>query len=95
MYLANSISVKRGLLSIQKHNHITENILNPVLFHGLEIPQLDNTLILEAMKKDKKRFDDRLIIILLSETLELMEYNDLAHEEVAHAFLDLYGWVAE
>ena len=95
MYLANSVSVKRGILSLKKHREICENIFAPILLYHLEMHQFDKALILDAMRKDKKRIDDRLIVILLSEALELKEYNDLSLKEIEFAFLSLLDWLAK
>lgn len=93
MFLANTISVRRGIFSMQQHKRISENIIEPMLISTMGINQLNTTKMIDAMKKDKKRTDDRLIVILISNNLELAEYNDLTLEEIDGAIMDLRKWI--
>lgn len=92
--MANSISVKRGLLSPEKHNMIQQELLRPILTVNLDTKFLDQDRIADAMKKDKKRIGDQLTIILLSENLELREFNNLQLTEISFAIANLENWIS-
>ena len=94
IFLANSVSVKRRLLSSEKHKRITQDLLEPILVVKPDAKFFDQDRIIDAMKKDKKHIGDQLSAILLSENLELMEFSNLQLDEISYAIADLENWIS-
>ena len=64
MVMASKISAARGMISLEEVNHITS------LLKNLKLPteiSSSREILLDAIKKDKKRYGDYLHFILLSE----------------------------
>ena len=95
MILANKIAVQRGLLSQKQEDFIYKNILKPSL--QINIPHIDITETLKAMRQDKKNTGKDLALILLQENGELRKIVDLTEEEARGVLFELQsqfvdGW---
>lgn len=96
MIMANSISLKRGLLDITFVNS-SENVLLKVIKVDVSLLNAPINKIIDAIRKDKKQVDNALTAVLLTEELkehiDLKIIHDLTEEEVSYAleyFIKLY-----
>jgi 3-dehydroquinate synthase len=94
MLAANTISRKRGLLSEKVEKEIAETLLIPNLVIKPPSNALEAKGIMSAMKKDKKRTDDKLALIMLTNNFNFMRVNDLTEDEVAEALVILQKRIA-
>lgn len=85
MIMANSISVKRGILSKNRAVR-SENVLLKAIDIDLSLLDVDLKQVIEAMRKDKKQTSSNLTAVLLSEDNTLSLVQDIAIEEVQYAF---------
>lgn len=86
LILANAISLKRGILDDEIFNRLNYDLFLPVVSH-IKINQsyFNKTLLIDRMKKDKKRTQDALSFILLSRDLRLQKYDDVSVSEFSFA----------
>lgn len=96
MIMADSISVKRGLLK-EKMAKKSEDVLLKVIDIELSLLQVDMNRFIDAMRKDKKQTSDALTAVLLvndgANKAELQIVHDIQVEEVRYAvdyFINLY-----
>lgn len=85
IFMANCISVRRNLLAEEVHNKISELILSRIYVSGMDFNLIDQTKLIEALKKDKKMIGNNLAILLLANNFEITQYNDLLSVEIDHA----------
>jgi 3-dehydroquinate synthase len=85
MILANRIAVQREILSKEKGQFLEEKLLRPILKSKLLPADLQPEAVIHAMGKDKKRVGSGLVLVMLSESGEMIRINDLAAHEVTSA----------
>jgi len=93
MMLANYISSRRGLLSVERSSLIERKLLTPSLKMDLQPRDLKLEAIIEAMGKDKKRTGRGLALVMLTDLDEMVRVDDLDNlevQEVLTAFGNTY-----
>jgi 3-dehydroquinate synthetase len=83
--LANRIAVQREILSKEKGQFLEEKLLLPTLKSKLLPADLQPEAVINAMGKDKKRVGSGLVLVMLSESGEMIRINDLVAHEVTSA----------
>ena len=82
MLVANRVAVRRGLLSEETAQRFAEQFLNPLLDFKLELTQYSLAELIAAMMQDKKRTGDGLVMVMVTETLEMVKADDVTPEEI-------------
>lgn len=85
MIMADSISVKRGILSEETAKQ-SERVLLKVIDIDLALLEVDLSQVIAAMRKDKKQTSDNLTAVLLSDNHDLVLVHDISTDEVKYAF---------
>lgn len=85
MWLANIAAQNRGILSEERNEFIAQNLLLPTIAITPEEKFLNTQKIIEAMKKDKKRTGEDLVIIMMKDNYEFTKLNDVQESEVIAA----------
>ncbi len=85
MLAANVISVQRSLLSARTERKLAETFFMPNLIVKPSQEMLERTAIIDSMKKDKKRTDANLALIVMEDDFNFALIHDLKLEEVAGA----------
>lgn len=83
--LANIVAKNRNILSDKRFNEILNSLLKNSIVVKLSKKSFSADMVLNAMKKDKKRTSDLLSLIMLTDSDELIRVNDLQNEEVNEA----------
>lgn len=81
---ANFISLEKKWLNKKTFDYINNNLLIPTIFDSgvmLKKKFFDKNILLENIKKDKKRISDKLVLILPKNNLELWKIDDLEISE--------------
>lgn len=89
MLLANTVARHRRILSEELETLIAEKLLLPSLMVRPKKKHLDQNAVIEAMKKDKKRTGEGLVLIMVKEGYEMIKVNDLCISEVSYALDEL------
>jgi len=87
--LANIVARKRGLLAKALEAEVANKLLLPSLIVKPTREQLNVTVMIEGMKRDKKRTGEGLALILMKNGYEMARVNDLALPEVTGAIEEL------
>lgn len=82
MLFANFASVKRGLMAEDTGRRIAEELLFKTIVSPVKGRDLDEARILEAMKKDKKRVGEGLVVVMLKDDYTLEKVTDFTTEEL-------------
>ena len=85
MILANYIANKRGILSVERRNFIEKMLLIPSLKIKLQPNDLKPEAIIEAMSKDKKRTGHGLVLIMVTDSGEMVRVDNLEAHEIRDA----------
>lgn len=85
MLAANIIAHKRGLLDEEMEKDIASSLLLPSLIMRPSIDAMSPEVMINAMKKDKKRTGDQLALIMMDDHFDFTRVNDLTPEEVTNA----------
>lgn len=83
MMFANIVSKKRGLLSAEKSGLLNTHLFSKLLGNAVMPAQLEFDGILKAMKQDKKRVGDGLVIVLMKENHSFEKVVDFSESELA------------
>ncbi len=83
---ANILSVQKGFLTEETSAHLFNSLLLPNISLKKEIADINPQLIINAMKKDKKREGEGLAIILMKENYEFVKILDLTENEIVNSF---------
>ncbi len=83
--LANKVARLRCLLSPELERRLAETVLLPGLVLRPRKEDIDLGMLVEAMKKDKKRTGAGLALIMMKDNYEMVRVSDLSEAEVAHA----------
>ncbi|MFZ4411531.1 MAG: AroB-related putative sugar phosphate phospholyase (cyclizing) [Bacteroidales bacterium] len=86
---ANSIAQKRGLLSIENHNNILQELIVNNLNASIEESFFDIEILYAAMKMDKKRVGNELPLIILKDNFELEKITDLSYDDLHQGIFSL------
>lgn len=91
MLFANLAAVRRGLLS----RETAADLAGRLLTRSLSVPVKEEYLrfddLVEAMKQDKKRTGEGLVMVLLSDAGDLDKVSDFTPEEMAESLAELKG----
>lgn len=87
--LANIVAMNRGLLSHDTHIFVAEKLLLPSLIIKPKREHFDPEHIIDAMKKDKKRTDEGLALVMMNNDFNIFKVNDLTFLEAATALTDV------
>ncbi len=87
--LANIVAKNRYVLSGKRFNEIFNAFIKNSIVVKLSKKDLSTYLVLDAMKKDKKRTGELLSLIMLTESNELIRVNDLKDVEVTTALNEI------
>jgi 3-dehydroquinate synthase len=85
MLLADIVARRRGLLSEERQAFIAKQLLLPSLVVQPKEGYLDARMVIEAMKRDKKRTGEDLALVMMQDSCELVKVNDLTAVEAANA----------
>lgn len=85
MLVANRIAVQRGLLSAASDRRMAEQLLASLLDFKLELSRFSTVELVTAMKQDKKRVGEGLVMVMITDKLELVKADDVTPEEVETA----------
>lgn len=85
MWLANIVARNRSILSGELNEYIAKNLLLPTLVINPEKESLNTQKIIAAMKKDKKRTGEDLVVIMMRDNYEFVKVNDVKESEVIEA----------
>jgi 3-dehydroquinate synthase len=89
--LANRVASLRKLLSPKLEEHLAATLLFPILIRKPDKSDLNVGVLLEAMKKDKKRTGEGLALIMMKDGYEMVRVNDLTEGEVVRALEAIEG----
>lgn len=89
MMFANIVAKNRRLLSFDLFEQLHQQLLKPTLISYPSKHHLDTDAIFAAMKMDKKRTGDSLVLIMLVEGYNMLKVDDLVYEELAAANREL------
>jgi 3-dehydroquinate synthase len=88
MLAANFVARNRGLLNEMLADEIAQELILPSL-KVLPAPEsIESEVIIDAMKKDKKRTGDLLALIIMQNNFDFIRINDLTPVEVARALIE-------
>jgi 3-dehydroquinate synthase len=89
MLVANAAAVRRGLLRAETAARLAGALLRPCLSVTLRERDLAEAPLLAAMRQDKKRVGDGLVLVMLREDGALEKRTDFAEAELRAALDDL------
>ncbi|KHK00163.1 3-dehydroquinate synthase [Desulfovibrio sp. TomC] len=92
MAFANIVSSRRGLLASTRNTAIA-GILEQALVCRPMPAEMDAALLIEAMRKDKKRVGTNIPLVMLTDDGSLVRINDLTEEEAHIALRALGIWL--
>lgn len=85
MMFANVVAKNRGLLSATLFEQLHRQALKPSLMAQPAKGQLDTDAVFAAMKMDKKRTGEGLVLIMLIDGFEMIKIDDLKYDELHSA----------
>ncbi|MBC7875881.1 MAG: 3-dehydroquinate synthase [Anaerolineales bacterium] len=88
MLAANFVARNRGLLNEMLATEIARNLILPSLKVLPPVHSIEPEVIIDAMKKDKKRTGDLLALIMMQNNFDFIRINDLTPVEVASALTE-------
>lgn len=89
MMAANIVARRRGLLSEQLCGFFARKLLLPSLRTRIQCEFLAPDIVVEAMKKDKKRVGENLALIMIDQRYQMLRVNDLTPADAAIALEEL------
>lgn len=89
MLFANLAAVRRGWLDGDLARHLNDALLLKSLSVPLREEYFSLAPILEAMKQDKKRVGNGLVMVLMKKDYELVKINDFSEEELLPGIKEL------
>lgn len=89
MMFANIVAKNRGLLNTDLFGQIHNQTLLPALVSKPGKSQLDTDSVFAAMKMDKKRTGEGLVLIMLADGFEMSKIDNLTYAELAAANQEL------
>lgn len=91
MQFANIAAKNRGLLSDKDYDYLTHNIIKPNLVSRINLPYLEVDRIYSAMKMDKKRTGEGLVLIMLTNGHDMIKVTDFGLSELDSTINALVG----
>jgi len=85
MALANTVALRRGLLSPENEEFIRVKILDPLFKPCLSLTPFRPDAVIEAMKKDKKRTGAKLALVMAADGFKMSMAKDLDEAEARSA----------
>ncbi len=82
MLVANRTAVQRGLLSAVNDQRLAKQLLASLLDFKLDLSIYSTTELIAAMKQDKKRIGEGLVMVMITDSMELVKADDVTPEEV-------------
>lgn len=82
MMFANIVAKNRGLMSATLFQQLHRQALKPALTAHPHKGQLDTDAVFSAMKMDKKRTGDGLVLIMLIDGFEMIKIDDLTYDDL-------------
>jgi len=82
MLVANRVAVKRSMLSEDVAHRFAEEFLSLLLDFKLDLSRYSMDELILAMKQDKKRIGDGLVMVLVTDALEMVKVDDVTPEEI-------------
>ena len=82
MLVANRVAIKRGILSEDVAHRFAEQFLPLLLDFKLDLSRYSLYELITAMKKDKKRVGDGLVMVVMMDTIEMVKVDDVTPEEI-------------
>jgi 3-dehydroquinate synthase len=89
MILANSVAIRRGLLSPSLAQMILNQVLLPSLKAKLLLEYFQTEAVVESMKKDKKRTGEGLALIMINDRYQFSSIKDLTPLEAEGSLNEL------
>jgi 3-dehydroquinate synthase len=90
--VANWISYKRNLIPLQFLNE-SQELLNSIIPNHLKHNDFEFSLILSAIKNDKKQTNNSINALLFNSRFEIEIYRDLLPKEIEDAFIHLKAFL--
>lgn len=89
MMFANIVAKNRGLMTAALFDQLHRQALQPALTAQPNKSQLDTDALFAAMKMDKKRTGDGMVLIMLIDGFKLIKIDDLTYDELTAANQEL------
>lgn len=89
MAIANLVAKKRGLLASGLESFLREELFLPALKVKLRKAYLDAEIIVQAMKKDKKRTGTGLPLVMIADKYKMLKVSDVTPQEIVEALRQL------
>jgi 3-dehydroquinate synthase len=89
MLVANAAAARRGLLAPPTAERLSRSLLLPSLSVPVREPYLAQDGLVAAMKQDKKRIGEGLVMVMLKDDGDLVKVTDFSEAELAAALGDL------
>jgi 3-dehydroquinate synthase len=89
MLFANIVARNRGVMDAALFERLCRGVLQPALTTRPSKNQLDTDALHAAMKMDKKRTGDGLVLVMLIDGFEMVKIEDLTYAELADANREL------
>ncbi len=93
MMFANIVAKSRGLMDVELFTRLHDQVLMPALLSRPSKNQLDTDTLFAAMKMDKKRTGEGLVLIMLLNGFEMRKIDDLTYAELLAANQELQGLI--
>jgi 3-dehydroquinate synthase len=93
MILANDMAAKKQFISSALNDKIKDVFFSILKSDYRQLGSIDNSVIINAMKQDKKRVGNGLPLIMMNEQFELFKKTDITEEEansILEDFMELY-----
>ena len=93
MIMANDIAVNKKHLSAELNGKLNAMFFDILKCDYKQLSRIDQSLIIGAMKQDKKRIGNSLPLIMMNEQFEFFKITDLTEEDATKAiqhFINLY-----
>ncbi len=85
MILANNVAVTKRHLSVSLYEKINSVLFDLLKVDYKQLAQIDNSLVIDAMKQDKKRIGNALPLIMMNEQFDFFKITDFTLQEAADA----------
>ena len=82
MLVANRIAVKRSLLSEAASQRFAEQFLCSLLDFKLDLSRYSMAELITAMRQDKKRVGAGLVMVMVTDAIEMVKVDDVTPEEI-------------
>lgn len=94
MLFANIAAVQRGLIDPSLASHLADSLLRKVLSVSLQRDYFAVDAILQAMKADKKRTGEGLVVVMMTNSYSFEKVTDFSYDELVLATTELTSLLA-